>query len=473
MLALYNTLTRKKQNFRPIKGRQVLLYTCGPTVYDYAHIGNLRAFLFYDLLKRVLLFNGLKVRHIMNITDVGHLVSDADSGEDKMEVGAQREHKTAWQVADFYTNAFKEDIKKLNIKDPDLYAKATDHIKDMIDLIQRLEKKGFTYVIDDGVYFDTSKLKDYGRLARLDVKGLKAGARIEMGDKRNSTDFALWKFSLGRKRDMEWDSPWGRGFPGWHIECSAMAIKYLGDTIDIHCGGVDHITIHHTNEIAQSEAATGNKFANFWLHNEFMVVDGRKMSKSLGNYYTLKDLVSKGFSPIAFRYLCLSVQYRSQMNFTLDALRDAQNAVQAINDFVFRMGQGKPLIKNKKIEATLKKTKEDFMSNINDDLNMPAAFASIFRLMKVTNKEIDKGKADKKMLKAVHEFFDEINSILDVIEQQDTSLTQEEKKLLELRESFRKQRDFKAADDIRNQLKSKGIILEDTPDGVRWRRISS
>ena len=443
MLALYNTLARKKQVFKPLKGRNVLLYTCGPTVYDYAHIGNLRSFLFEDLLRRTLEFNGYKVTHVQNFTDVGHMTSDADAGEDKMSVGAEREHKTAWEIANFYIDQFKEDMKKLRIEEPTHWPRATDHIKEMIQLVQALEKKGFTYAIDDGVYFDTSKMNDYGKLARLNAKGLKAGARVDMGGKRNSTDFALWKFSK-TKRDMEWDSPWGKGFPGWHIECSAMAMKYLGETIDIHCGGVDHIPVHHTNEIAQSEAATGKHFARLWLHNEFMLVDGRKMSKSLGNYYTLNDLAGKGFPAVAFRYLCLSVHYRSQMNFTLDALEDAQNAVQAINDFIFRLGSGKTAPENKKIIAALKKSKENFLNALNDDLNTPVALAAVFALMKIVNKEIDAGKADKKSLKAVGGFFDDVNSIFDVIEKQDVALTAEEKKLVTLREHFRKQKDFKA-----------------------------
>ena len=471
-MLLYNTLTRKKQTFKPIKGRTVLLYTCGPTVYDYAHIGNFRSFIFEDLLRRVLELDGFKVRHVMNFTDVGHLTSDADSGEDKMQVGAQREKKTAWDIANFYISAFKEDIKKLHLKEPEIWPRATEHINEMIELIQTLEKRGYTYVTEDGVYFDTAKMKGYGRLAKLDAKGLKAGARVDIGQKRNTTDFALWKFSpKDKKRDMEWDSPFGKGFPGWHIECSAMAMKYLGETIDIHCGGIDHITVHHTNEIAQSEAATGKKFSNFWLHNEFMLVEGKKMSKSLGNYYTLKNLMEKGFSPVAFRYLCLSIHYRSQMNFTFESLQDSQNAVNSINDFVFRLGAGKDIQKNKKIEAALKKCKEDFIKYINDDLDMPNALSAIFKLMKTVNRETDSGKADKKMLHAIRTFFEEINSVLDVIQDQTVVLTPEEKKLLELRESFRKQRDFKAADEIRAQLKTKGIILEDTPDGVRWRKL--
>lgn len=469
---LYNTLARKKQQFTT-KGRNVLLYTCGLTVYDYAHIGNLRSFIFEDLLRRVLEMNAFKVKHLQNFTDVGHLTSDADEGEDKMSIGAEREHKTAWQIADFYINAFKDDVRALHIKEPTIWAKATDNIEEMIGLIKTLEKKGFTYKTEDGIYFDTSKFKNYHRLANLNVKGLKAGARVEMKGKKHLTDFALWKFSpKDKQRDMEWDSPWGKGFPGWHIECSAMAMKYLGETIDIHCGGVDHIPIHHTNEIAQSEAATGKKFANFWLHNEFLLVDGKKMSKSLGNFYTLRSLVEKGFSPLAFRYLCMSVHYRSQMNFTLEALQDAENTVKSINDFVFRLGGGKTeLPPNKKIQTALKEAKENFVKSINDDLDTPNAFAALFGLIKIVNREIDNNKADKKTLKMVKDFFGEVNEILDVIEEQAASLSQDEKKLIALREHFRKQRDFRAADDIRNQLKSKGIILEDTPEGVRVRRV--
>ncbi len=517
MLRLYNTLTRKKQAFKPLKNREVLLYTCGPTVYDYAHIGNLRAFLFEDLLRRVLEFNGFKVKHVQNFTDVGHLTSDADEGEDKMQLGAQREKKTAWQVADLYIQAFKEDIKKLNIKEPTIWCRATDHIDEMTELIQALEKKGLTYIIADGVYFDTSKLGDYGRLARLNIKGLKAGARVEMAEgKRNPTDFALWKFSpRDKKRDMEWDfieeldvdednyrnikdiadrnhnikilsvsddkSQKGsnkkvkvnlRGFPGWHIECSAMAKKYLGDTIDVHCGGVDHIAVHHTNEMAQSEAANGRPFARYWLHNEFMLVDGKKMSKSLGNYYTLRDIREKGFPATAFRYLCLSVHYRSQMNFTLEALKDAENTVQGIRDFMFRlknMGtEGKP---NKKIAAAVKKARGKFAKHIGDDMNMPAALAAVFDLMKNVNKEIDSGKADKKSLANVHDFFTEINKILDIADEKKSELTAEEKKLVELREHFRRAKDFRAADELRRQLKEKGVILEDTPRGPKWKKI--
>lgn len=472
MLKFYNTLTRKKQEFKPLRDREVKMYTCGLTVYDYAHIGNLRAFLFEDLLRRVLEFNGFAVEHVQNFTDVGHLVSDADEGEDKMEVGAKREKKTAWQIADHYIHAFKDDVKRLRIEEPTIWTKATDNIEEMIELVEKLDERGYTYIINDGVYYDTSKFKDYGKLARLDVKGLKAGARVEVSEgKRNPTDFALWKFSLGRKREMEWDSPWGKGFPGWHIECSAMALKFLGETIDIHCGGVDHIPVHHTNEIAQSEGATGKQFSHFWLHNEFMLVDGKKMSKSLGNFYTLRDLMDKGFPPLAFRYLCMSSHYRSQMNFTFDSLNDAKKTVDTLNEFVHRLRQTEGAkTKNAALAKELEKTTDLFMENINDDLNVPAAMAAVFDFIRLVNKELDLNTIDKETLLDIDEFFQSVNSIIDVIDYSEKELTMEEKKLLELREKFRKEKDYKAADEIRKQLKEKGVLIEDTPFGVRWRK---
>lgn len=473
MAKLFNTMGRKKQILKPIIDNEIRMYTCGPTVYDYAHIGNLRAYLCWDLLKRVLESDGYSVKHVMNFTDVGHLVSDDDAGQDKMEKGAQRERKSAWQVAEFYINAFRNDIKKLRIIEPTILPRATDHIKEMIGMIQVLEKKGFTYVIEDGVYFDSSKLSDYGKLANLDIEGLKAGARVEMAEgKKNVTDFALWKFSpKGGKRDMEWESPWGIGFPGWHIECSVMARKYLGDTLDIHCGGIDHIPVHHTNEIAQSEAATGKKFSKFWVHNEFMSVEGKKMSKSLGNFYTLKDIEEKGFSPVSFRYLCLSSHYRSQMSFSFEALKDAQNAVNNLNDFFHRIkSSGKDLKENAKIIKALEKAKKNFKKSLDDDLNTPNALSAVFGLMKVVNREIESGKADKKSVEEVVKFFDEFNRIFDVLEETNNEISEEEQKLIDQREAFRKERNFEEADRIREELKQRGLTLEDSPEGPRWKR---
>ena len=324
-LALYNTLTRRKEDFVPIRPGEVGLYTCGPTVYNYAHIGNLRTYLFEDVLKRVLAYNGYRVRHVMNITDVGHLTGDRDMGEDKMEKGAQREGKTAWDIAAFYTRAFQEDIRRLNIQEPSVWCKATDTIPEQIALIRTLEEKGYTYTTGDGVYFDTSKVPDYAKLSNQNLDALQEGARVEKNAaKRNATDFALWKLSPpGSRRQMEWDSPWGVGFPGWHIECSAMSMMYLGDQLDIHCGGADHVDIHHTNEIAQSEAATGRKFFNVWMHGAFLNIQGgKKMAKSEENFLTLENaLVKRGIPPLAYRFASFLSHYRKPMEYSEESIQ--------------------------------------------------------------------------------------------------------------------------------------------------------
>ncbi|HWR92673.1 MAG TPA: cysteine--tRNA ligase, partial [Desulfobacterales bacterium] len=319
-LHLYNTLTRQKEEFTPIRPGEVGLYTCGPTVYNFAHIGNLRTYLFEDVLKRVLIFNGYAVRHVMNITDVGHLTGDRDMGEDKMESGSRREGKTAWDIAEFYTQAFKQDIAQLNILEPTLWCKATDSIPEQIGLVRILEDKGFTYRTSDGIYFDTARFPGYARLSSQNLEALQEGARVEKNpEKRSATDFALWKFSPpGSRRQMEWESPWGIGFPGWHIECSAMSMKYLGDQLDIHCGGIDHIDIHHTNEIAQSEAATGRKFFNFWMHGAFLNIQGgKKMAKSEENFLTLENALNRrGIPPLAYRFAAFLTHYRKPMEYS-------------------------------------------------------------------------------------------------------------------------------------------------------------
>ncbi|MFH1713053.1 MAG: cysteine--tRNA ligase, partial [Candidatus Jacksonbacteria bacterium] len=324
-LYFYNTLTRQKEKFTPINSDYVKLYACGPTVYDFAHIGHFRAYIFVDILRRVLRYNSCKIKHVMNITDVGHLTDDADAGEDKMEKRAVEAKKTVWDIAKFYTDDFFDVMKLLNIERPEIVCKATLHIGEMIELIRQIEKNGYTYQTSDGVYFDTSKLGDYGKLARLNIKKLQEGARVEPNpEKKNLTDFALWKFSApDSKRQMEWDSPWGspanpagKGFPGWHIECTAMAHKYLGTDIDIHTGGIDHIPVHHTNEIAQAQGAYGRDIVRFWLHNEFVMVDGEKMSKSKKNFYTMADILKQRLDPLAFRYFFLQAHYRTPVNFT-------------------------------------------------------------------------------------------------------------------------------------------------------------
>jgi cysteinyl-tRNA synthetase len=390
----FNTLGREKQVFKPIAEGKAGMYACGFTVYDYPHIGNMRTYLFEDFLRRVLQYNRYDVTHIMNITDVGHLVSDDDEGEDKMELGSGRTGKTVWQMAEFYTEIFKQDAALLNILPPTKYTPATKYIKEQIDMIKCLEDKGFTYITGDGVYFDTSKLQDYGKLARLDIEGLEEGKRIEFSaEKRNKTDFALWKFSpKDTKRQMEWESPWGIGFPGWHIECSAMARKFLGDTFDIHCGGIDHIPIHHTNEIAQSEACTGKKFVNYWLHGAFLEEDDGKMSKSKGEFLRLQLLIDKGYSPLDYRYMCLGTHYRKRLLFSWEVLDSAKSSFSRLKQSIIRMMEENNPGKGGE-EDLVKLYKTDFQESINDDLNMPQALSVMWETVR-NNKLSDKAKLE-------------------------------------------------------------------------------
>jgi cysteinyl-tRNA synthetase len=455
-LRLYNTLTRKKELFKPISKGKVGLYTCGPTVYWYAHIGNLRTFLFEDVLRRVLEYANLKVRHVMNITDVGHLTDDADSGEEKMEITAKKEKKTVWDIAKFYTAAFKEDAKRLNLLPPHQWSKATDYIPEQIRLIETLEKKGFTYKTADAVYFDTSKFKTYGKLAKLKIKGLKAGARVKVvKGKKNSTDFALWKFSK-KKRQMEWESPWGVGFPGWHIECSAMSMKFLGEHFDIHCGGTDHIPVHHTNEIAQSEAATGKKSVNYWLHGAFLVIHKDKMGKSKGNMFTLQSLIDKGYDPLDYRYLLLGAQYRTQLQFSIKGLGAARNARLKVMERIKEYRRDKSSKKTKQYA----KLQNDFKKAIEDDLNMPVALAVMWDVIKS-----DLGNKEK--LELLFDF-DKVFGLS--LNKKEEKISLDIKKLISDREKARKNGDFKRSDLIRMQLKKKGIIIEDTSKGTRWKK---
>ncbi len=373
-LHLYDTFTRSIREFEPIHPPEVGMYTCGPTVYDYPHIGNMRSYLFEDILRRVLVWNGYQVKLVMNITDVGHLVSDADEGEDKMEKGSERTGKTAWEIADYFTQAFKEDMHHLNIQEPTIWCRATDHIKEQIETIRCIEEKGLTYQTSDGIYFDTAKQPDYGILGRLDIEGLRAGARIDMGEKHNPTDFALWKFSpKDKKRQMEWDSPWGVGFPGWHIECSAMSAKYLGTFFDIHTGGEDHITVHHTNEIAQTEACHGTRLANFWMHGYFLQLGDEKMAKSAGGFLRVQTLIDKGYDPLVYRYFCLSALYRAKLSFSWESMDSASTSLNRLRTTVFEWGQP-----GKVDEDYIEK----FSAAINDDLNMPRALAVVWDLVR-------------------------------------------------------------------------------------------
>ncbi len=461
-LRLYNTLTRKKEIFKPLKDREVGLYTCGPTVYWYQHIGNLRMYISWDILKRTLKYNGFKVKHVMNITDVGHLTSDADIGEDKIEKAAKQEGKKAKDIANYYFKVFKNDFKKLNIIEPDIWPKATEHIKEQINMIKILEKKGFTYKTRDGIYFDTSKLKDYGKLARLKKEGLKTGKRISKGEKRNKTDFALWKFSLHPgKRQQEWKSPWGIGYPGWHLECSAMASKYLGKQFDIHTGGQEHIPVHHTNEIAQSESVFGKKpWVKYWLHGAWLLFKGEKISKSKGGLYTISELEKKGFEALDYRYFCLNKQYRKPLNFSLEGLKVARNSRQRLKEII-------PKIKNSRKKANkknIKSAKKQFLEIINDDLNTPKALSFLWDVLR-SNKLND---AEKYEL-AIE--FDKIFG-LDLEKQEKLQIPTEIKKLVEEREKARKKKDFKTADKIREKIKSKGYYIDDTPEGSKLRKLS-
>ena len=462
-LKLYNTLGRKKQLFKPIKKGMVGLYTCGPTVYSYAHIGNLRTYIFEDILKRVLIENGYKVKHVMNITDVGHLTSDADTGEDKVEKSAKEQKKTVWDIAGFYTKVFQEDIAKLHILDPDIWCRATDHIKEQIELIKKLEKKGLTYKTSDGIYFDTSKFKDYGILGNIKAEGLKAGVRVEIGEKKNPTDFALWKFSpKDSKRQMEWKSPWSeKGFPGWHIECSAMSMKYLGNRFDIHCGGEDHIHVHHPNEIAQSEGVIGKKWVNFWMHGIFLVLDKDKMSKSKGNILTLSSLEEEGYGPLIYRYLCLNTHYRKPLSFSFEAMDTAKNSFERFKEKILEI-RGSD---EKKGEGRTKKYREDFYKSINDDLNMPKALSIAWNLLR------DEKLGDKWKWELIQDFDHVLGFDVSQFEKEEVKISDEVKKLVDKREKLRKAKKFDEADKIRDELRKEGYELMDTPSGVEIKKV--
>ncbi|MBU0671012.1 MAG: cysteine--tRNA ligase [Patescibacteria group bacterium] len=454
-LKLYNTLSRKKKYFKEIKDMEVGLYTCGPTVYNFAHIGNLRTYIFEDILRRVLQYNGYKVNQVMNITDVGHLTSDADEGEDKMEKGAEREKKTVWEIAEYYTKVFFQDLEDLNIETPEETPKATDHITDQIELVQKLEEKDFTYKTSDGIYFDTSKLKDYGKLAKLDIAGLEEGARVEKNkEKKNLTDFALWKFSpKDSQRQMEWDSPWGKGFPGWHLECSAMSTKFLGQPFDIHTGGVDHVPVHHTNEIAQSEAALDKKMANYWLHGEFLLMKEAKMAKSEGDFVTLAVLMEKGYNPLAYRYFCLGAHYRSKLNFSWEALDGAQNALNKLYAAIYEYDDPTD------VDTTYK---EKFVALINNDLDMPGVLALVWELV----------KSDLEESKKLATLFDfdrvlglGLRNAFENAEEEKAEIPDEILTLAEQRQLARDEKNWKAADDLRDEILKQGYLIEDTKKG--------
>jgi len=454
-LHLYDTYTRSLREFQPLKPPEVGLYTCGPTVYNYSHIGNLRTYVFEDVLRRVLEFNGYRVQHIMNITDVGHLVSDADTGEDRMEKGSRRTGMTAWDIAELYTNEFKQDMHRLNIQEPSVWCKATDHIQDQIDLIRCIEENDYTYPTSDGIYFDTSKLSDYGHLARKDIEGLQAGARIEMGEKRNPTDFALWKFSpAGQKRQMEWDSPWGVGFPGWHIECSAMSAKYLGEFFDIHCGGEDHISVHHTNEIAQTQACYGTRLANFWMHGYFLQIDESRMGKSAGNFLRVQTLMERGYDPLAWRYFCLNANYRTKLNFSWEGVEGANTSLNRLRSAVYDWGEA---------GAVHESFLHRFSEAVNDDLNMPVALAITWELVKS-----DLPAPTKKATLLV---FDTVLGLgLGEWVPIEEEIPGDILAMLAERQAARMEKRWQDADALREQITAAGYEIEDTPQGPRVKR---
>lgn len=467
MVHFYNTRTRTKEKFTPINPKSVGVYTCGPTVYNHAHIGNMRAYVFADLLKRSLILAGYDVNHVMNITDVGHLVSDGDEGDDKMEVGKKREGLNAWQIAEKYTQSFLSHCQKINIMPPTTMCKATDHIKQQIALVTALEERGFTYIIDDGVYFDTSKFESYGDMARLDIEGLEGGKRIADAGKKAITDFALWKFSpKDSQRDMEWDSPWGVGFPGWHIECSAMSMHYLGDNFDIHTGGIDHIPVHHTNEIAQSECATGTSpYVNFWLHCEFLQFgDQVKMSKSKGDILTIDSLEDKGYDPLAYRYLLLTAHYRSPIKFTWDSLEAAQTALARLRAKACDLKDSVATIEDTPLSNEAMDIQTRFIEALCDDLNSAIAISEIHALF---SDSCNITEAEKLTLLTQ---FEEVLQIGLFKKENALEIPAEVLTLAEQRKTARDTKDWAESDRLRDEILAKGYAIKDTADGFEIKR---
>lgn len=459
-MKLYNTLTRKKEEFAPLDGKTVRMYSCGPTVYNFAHIGNMRTYIFMDILRRTLRYEGYKVKGVMNITDVGHLLSDADEGEDKMEKAAKEQRKSPYEIADFYTKVFFDDLKKLNIGKPELTPKATEHIREMLDFVYTLCEKGYGYETSDGIYFDISKFPAYGQLSGINLEDQKAGARVEVNDeKRSPFDFAIWK-KAPKEHIMQWDSRWGKGYPGWHIECSAMSKKYLGEVFDIHTGGVDHIPIHHENEIAQSYGDSGKNPAKFWMHGEFMLVNNGKMSKKLGNTYLVSQLEEMGYSPMCFRYFCLNTHYRKKLNFTFEGMDGAKTAYARLCALVAKHREGENDVSDEKLAAYRKEFEED----VTDDLNVPGAMGVLWTMLKepasrkiyelalemdkVFGLKLDGAKAEE----VKEEFPAEITAIANE------------------RAAARAAQDWGKSDELRAKLDELGYAVKDTKEGYTLTR---
>ena len=454
-IKFYNTLSRKKEEFTPIDSKEIRMYSCGPTVYYFAHIGNLRAYLFMDNLRRVLKYNGYNLKHVMNITDVGHLVSDADEGEDKMMKAAKRENKNPFEIAEFYMNAFLADIDKLNVDRPEIIARATEHIDVMEEYVKKIIDNGYTYQTEDTVYFDTAKLDKYGVLSNRNVDDQKAGARVEFDqNKKNISDFALW-IKAPENHIMKWDSFFGKSYPGWHLECSAMGYKYLGDHFDIHTGGVDHIPIHHENEIAQSKGFCGKIPANFWMHVEFLQINGGKMSKSLNNLYTLADLEEKGFEPLVYRMFNYTSNYRAQINFTFEAMEAAKVALSRLREGYLKHQEGTEDVSDEEIKSY----EARFLEAINDDLNMPVAMSVVWDVIKNPNKS-------KKLQNLLLKFDEVLGLNLKDYQKEENVLPEEIQKLVAERNEARANKNWAESDRIRDLLIEKGYTVKDSKEGT-------
>ncbi len=455
---LYNTLTHDKEKFIPVEKGKVNMYSCGPTVYSYAHIGNFRTYLFIDSLKRMFEYNGYKIKSVMNITDVGHLTSDADTGEDKMEKAAKKEGKDPYEIADFYTKAFLEDYDSLNIERPTILTKATENIDQMMEMVKEIIKNGYGYETSKGIYFDVSKLDKYPVLSNNKVDDQEAGARVDVDpEKRNPYDFALW-IKAPENHIMKWDSPWGKSYPGWHLECSTMSRRFLGEHFDIHTGGVDHISIHHENEIAQCKGAFGHNPANFWMHCEFLLVDGGKMSKSLGNIYTLSDLKEQGIEPLAYKLFCFSSHYRNKLNFTFEGIKSSQVALNRLRNSYFSHVGGKAKID----EAKIKDYENKFLLAINDDLNMPLALGIVWDALK--NNEKSQDIADL-ILKFDRVLGLDLANSEKYLDSEESEIPEEIMELAEKRKQYKQEKNWAEADKIRDEIQSKGYKIVDLQNG--------
>ena len=466
-MKIYNTLSRKIEDFEPLNPPRVGMYTCGPTVYDYTHIGHLRKYIGDDILRRVLTASEYEVKHIQNVTDVGHLTSDGDEGDDKLEKGAKDRGETVWEVAKFFTDYFYKSLDQVNVLRPNTVCRATEHIGEQVKLLEKLVEKGFTYQTEEAIYFDISKFPGYGKLSGQKLEDQKTGARKEVvvdTNKKHPADFALWFFTVGKFKDhtMKWSSPWGEGFPGWHIECSAMSMEYLGDSLDIHTGGIDHIPVHHENEIAQSEAASGQPFVKYWVHHEFLLVEGEKMSKSKKNFYTIDDIKNKGFDPLALRYLFLTAHYRDKLNFTWKSLEASQNALDRLREIIRDWDEPK---------IGCAQYEQDFMKAVNNDLNIPQALAVMWDMVKSDPPVGEAGYPSSAKAKTILEMDKILGLNLEKYLGKQVEAPEEVMHLVRKREQARNTGDFKEADKLRKEIKKLGFVVEDTPAGSKIKKI--